>query len=62
MRKEQESKSIPVFRILIFISGFDTVMAVAQGLPVALVPEELLISSVRNNVIDVGCLDVLAFL
>jgi hypothetical protein len=27
--RKQESKSIPVFRILIFISGFDTVMAVA---------------------------------
>jgi hypothetical protein len=44
------------------MSGFDTVMAVAQGLPVALVPEELLISSVRDDVINVGCLDVLAFL
>jgi len=37
-------------------------MAVAQGLPVVLVPEELLVSSVRDDVIDIGCLDVLAFL
>ena len=37
-------------------------MAMAKRLPVAFIPEELLISSVRGDVIDVGCLDVLAFL
>ena len=37
-------------------------MAMAKRLPVALIPEELLVSSVRGDVIDIGCLDVLAFL
>jgi len=51
-----------IFRILIFVSGLDAVMAMAQGLPVTLVPEELAITSMRDDVIDVGCPDVLAFL
>jgi hypothetical protein len=54
--------SISIFRILIFIPGLDGVMTVTKRLPVALIPEELLVSSMRNDVIDVGCLDVLAFL
>ena len=51
-----------IFWILIFVPGLNTVMVMAQGLPVTLVPEEFLITSVRNDVIDVGCLDILAFL
>lgn len=51
-----------IFRILIFVPGLDAVMAMAERLPVTLVPEELLITSMWNDVVDVGCLDVLAFL
>ena len=51
-----------IFRCLILIPCLDGMMAVAERLPVALIPEELLVSSVRNDVVHVGCLDVLAFL
>ena len=47
---------------LILPPRLDTVVPVAQGLPVALIPEELLISTVRNNVVDVRCLHVPTFL
>lgn len=50
-----------IFRCLILIPCLDGVMAVAERLPVALIPEELLVSSVRNDVVHVCCLDVLAF-
>ena len=56
------SLSIPILRIVIFISGFDTVMAMAQRLPVALIPEENTITSVRDDVVNICCLGVLAFL
>ena len=54
--------SISVFRIVVLIPRFDAVVLMAEWLPVALVPEELLVSSVRNDVVHVCCLDVLAFL
>ena len=51
-----------IFRCLILIPCLDGVMAVAERLPVIFIPEESLVSSVRNDVINVRCLDVLAFL
>ena len=51
-----------IFRRLILVPRLDGVMAMAERLPVALVPEELLVSSVRNDVVNVGCFDVPAFL
>ena len=47
---------------LILSPGLDAVVLVAQGLPVALVPEELGVSTMRNDVVDVGCLHVPPFL
>lgn len=47
---------------LILPPRFDTVVPVAQGLPVAPVPEELLITTVRNDVIHVRRLNVPSFL
>ena len=51
-----------ILRRLILPPRLDTVMAMAQGLPVAPVPEELLITTVRNDVVDVRCLHVPSFL
>ena len=47
---------------LILPPRLDTVVPVAQGLPVAPVPEELLITTVRNDVIHVRRLNVPSFL
>jgi hypothetical protein len=49
-------------RVVVFSSRLDAVVLVAERLPVALVPEELAVSSVRYDVVHVGGLDVLAFL
>jgi hypothetical protein len=38
------------------------VVAVAKGLPVAPVPEELLVTTMRNDVIDIRCLHEPSFL
>ena len=54
--------SILVLRYVILVSGFDAVVSVAEALPVALIPEEHAISSVRFDVIHIGRLDVTAFL
>ena len=51
-----------ILRRLILPPRLDTVMAMAQGLPVAPVPEELLITTVRNDVIHVRRLNVPSFL
>lgn len=47
---------------MVLIPRLDAVMLMAEWLPVALIPEELLVSSVRNDVVHVCCLDILAFL
>ena len=47
---------------MIFISGLNAVVAVAKALPVALIPEENLVSSVRNDMIHISCLDVASLL
>ena len=47
---------------LILPPRLDTVVSVAQGLPVAPVPEELLVTTVWNDVVDVRRLHVPTFL
>lgn len=51
-----------ILRHLILSPGLHAVVAVAQGLPVTSVPEKLLVTTVRNDVVDVRCFDVPAFL
>jgi len=50
--------SVLVLRGVVFVSGFDTVVSVTEALPVALIPEQYTVSSVRLDVIDIGCLDI----
>ena len=47
---------------MIFVSGLDAVVSVAEALPVALIPEENAVSSVRLNVIHISRLDVASLL
>lgn len=47
---------------MILIPGLDAVVTVAEALPVAPVPEENAVSSVRFDVVDIGRLDVAALL
>ena len=51
-------RSVLVLRGVILVSGLDAVVTVAEALPVAPVPEENTVSSVRFDVIDIGRLDV----
>ena len=51
-----------VLRCLILSPSLHAVVPVAQGLPVAPVPEELLITTMRNDVIDIRCLHEPSFL
>ena len=51
-----------ILRRLILPPRLDTVMAMAQGLPVAPVPEDLLITTVRDYMVNIRCLHVSAFL
>lgn len=60
--KECPSFSILVLRGVILVPGLDAVVSVTEALPVALIPEEHAVSSVRLNVIDIGRLDVVALL
>jgi hypothetical protein len=48
-------------RVVVLPSCLAAVVPVAEGLPVALVPEEPLVSSVWYGVVHIGGLDVLAF-
>ena len=43
---------------MILVSGLDAVVSVTEALPVALIPEENAVSSVRFDVIDISRLDV----
>ena len=61
-RYTPEPQSILVLRGVILVSGLDAVVTVAEALPVALIPEENTVSSVRLDVIDIGRLDVAALL
>lgn len=54
----QPRPSILVFRSVILVSGLDAVVAVTEALPVALIPEERVVSSVRDDVVNIGRLDV----
>ena len=56
------SFSVLVLRGVILVSGLDAVMTVAEALPVALIPEENTVSSVRLDVIHIGRLDVASLL
>ena len=60
--KECPSFSILVLRGVILVSGLDAVVSVTETLPVALIPEENAVSSVRFDVIHIGCLDVASLL
>ena len=51
-----------IHRRLVLSSRLHAVVPVAKGLPVAPVPEELLVTTMRNDVIDVRCLHELSFL
>ena len=51
-----------ILRCLVLSPCFHTVVTMAKGLPVAPVPEELLITTVRNDVIHVRRLNVPSFL
>ena len=51
-----------VRRRLVFSARLHAVVTVAQGLPIAPVPEQLLVTTVRNDVVDVRRLNVPAFL
>ena len=57
-RSTPESQSILVLRGVILVPGLDAVVSVTEALPVALIPEENAVSSVRLDVIDIGRLDV----
>ena len=54
--------SIMVLRRLILSPRFHAVMTVTQSLPVAPIPEQLHVTTVRNDVVDVRCLHVRPFL
>lgn len=54
-------KSIPILRIVIFTVRFLAVVTMAESLPVALIPEELLVATVCDNVIHIRRFDVLPF-
>ena len=47
---------------MILVAGLLTVTGMTKALPVALVPEQRVVSSVRLDVIDIGRLDVAALL
>ena len=51
-----------VFRRLIFSSGLPVMALLAQSLPVALIPEQPLITSMRDHMVDNRGLHVLSFL
>ena len=55
--------SVGLFRVfvrgvVVFASCLDAVVSVAEGLPVAFIPEECLVSTVRNDVVNVCGLDI----
>ena len=51
-----------VRRRLVLTPRLHTMVPMTQGLPVASIPEELVVSTVRNDVVDVRRLNVPAFL
>ena len=53
---------VMIHRCLILTSRFHAVVTVPQGLPVALVPEQLRITTVRDDMVNVRCLHIPAFL
>ena len=57
-----EARSIVVREVVVFVPCLDAVVLVAERLPVALIPEQPLVTTVWYDVVNVCCLDVLAFL
>ena len=51
-----------ILRCLVLSPRFHTVVTMAKGLPVAPIPEELFVTTMRNDVIDVRCLHELSIL
>ena len=50
--------SVLVLRSVVFVSGLNAMVSVTEALPVALIPEENAVPSVRFDVIHISCLDV----
>ena len=61
-RAMRDSTSIVILRVAVFCPGLPVMAVFAERLPVGLVPEQLLISTVRNDVVDDRRLDVPSFL
>ncbi len=47
---------------MILVAGLDAVMTVAEALPIALIPEQHVVSPMRFDVIHIGRLDISSFL
>ena len=50
--------SVPVLRVVVFSSCYDSVMSVAESLPVVLIPEQDAVAAMRYDMVNVSCLDV----
>ena len=51
-----------IHRRLILSPGLNAMAPVIQGIPVAAVPEEVHVTAMRDDVVDIRCLHVPAFL
>lgn len=54
--------SILVLRNVILVSGFDTVVSMAETLPIALIPEQSVITTMWFYVVNIGRLDIASLL
>ena len=54
--------SVPIFRPAILVARLEIVVLFAQALPVALIPEQLLVSTMRNDVVNHSGLHIPSFL
>ena len=54
----RDGPSVVILRVAILRPGLPVMALLAEWLPVVLIPEELLISAVRNDMINYCCLDV----
>ena len=51
-----------ILRVAVLFPGLPVMASFTERLPVVLIPEELLISAVRNDVVDNRCLDISSLL
>ena len=58
----KKKELVPVLRRLVLSPCLHAVMTVAQGLPVTPIPKELLVTTMRNDMVNVRCLNVPSFL